>query len=151
MSPRRLSQPDAAADSKAVPATPRSGLRRRVPVDPEPMRAPATARSRGEAEERYTVAHDAWIKAMRHASSGRPADLATLAIAQESYEAALAERAMWEAGKRIAVPIDADPGRAGIELAVGQELAWRQVRDAGHRPRGGLSRLFGLFGRFRRR
>ena len=148
MSPRRLSQPDAAADPEAVPATPTSGQRRRVAVDPEPIRAPATARSREEAEERYAVAHDAWIAAMRRASSGRPADLATLAIAQESYEAALAERAMWASGRRIAMPIDRWPAGASIERAVGQELAWRQVRDAGHRPRGVLSRLFG---RFRRR
>ena len=97
------------------------------------------ARSREEAEERYAVAHDAWIAAMRGASSGKPADLATLAIAQAAYEAAVAERDLW-ASSKVAIPVHEDP-KAGIDVVIGQEEAWRRVRAAARAHRGLIGRM----------
>jgi hypothetical protein len=51
-------------------------------------RIESAARSPEEAEARYVAARDAWTAAMRAANSGRPADLATLAVAQDAFEAA---------------------------------------------------------------
>lgn len=104
----------------------------------------ARPHSREAAEERYVAARDAWAAAMRQASSGRPADLAALAIAQEDYEAALAERERWASGSKVAIPIEPDrPG--GIEAVVGQEMSWRQVHEQesekSEKPKG-LRRLF---------
>ena len=64
---------------------------------------------------------------MRAAGSGRPADMASLAIAQEAYEAVSAEREHWLASGRVAIPVDPAPKRDQIEIAVGQELEWRRV------------------------
>jgi hypothetical protein len=100
------------------------------------------ARSREEAEARYVAARDAWTLAMHAANSGRPADLASLAIAQEAYEAAAAEREQWLTG-RVAIPIEPAAARRKLEIAVGQELAWRKIHE---HPRAG-----GLIGRLRRR
>ena len=99
-----------------------------------------------EAEERYVAARDAWTAAMRAAGSGRPADMASLAIAQEAFEAATADRNRWQAGERIAIPIRPTDTRSGIEAAVGQELAWRRVlkHDA---PKGLLGRIRRALGR----
>lgn len=105
------------------------------PVDrPSPSvanRAPAPSadiRHYGqELEERYVAARDAWTAAMRAANSGRPADMASLAIAQEAYEAVSDEREQWLASGRLAIPIDPVPTRSQIETAVGQELEWRRV------------------------
>lgn len=78
---------------------------------------------------------------MHAASSGRPADLAALAIAQEAYEEACAERERWEAGgKVVAVPIESDKPR-NLGAIVGQELAWRQVRASQEKPLGILGRI----------
>ena len=101
----------------------------------------AGPRSAEEAEERYVVARDAWIEAMRAANSGRPADLASLAIAQETYEHATAEAERWRSGGRVAIPIEAEPLRADIEVAIGQQLAWQRVRDHEEKPRGVISRV----------
>ena len=52
------------------------------------------------------VARDAWIAAMRKANSGRSADLAGLAIAQEAYEQAMVEVERWRSGVKVAIPIE---------------------------------------------
>ena len=91
--------------------------------------------TREEAEAVYVAARDAWTKAMRAASSGRPADLASLALAQETYEAATAERERWMANGHVALPIERAAMRRDIEAAVRQELEWRSVRTH-HEPKG---------------
>ena len=101
----------------------------------------AGAHSREEAEERYVAARDAWVLAMRAASSGKSAALASLAIAQEAYEAAHAERERWINGISIAIPIDTEAGHEReVEAAVSNELAWRVVLDQ-PKPEGVLTRL----------
>lgn len=103
----------------------------------------AAPRSAEDAEERYVAARDAWLAAMRAASSGRPADMASLAIAQEAYEAAAAERERWQSAARAAPPVDLEPeSRLPIEVIVDQALAWRRVHEQEKR-RGLLGRLFG--------
>jgi hypothetical protein len=99
-------------------------------------------RSREEAEARYVAARNAWTQAMHAASSGRPADLASLALAQEAYEAAAAERELWLAG-RVAIPIQPAAAHRNLEIAVGQELAWRKIHEH--------PRADSLIGRLRRR
>jgi hypothetical protein len=102
-------------------------------------------RSLAEAEEHYVSCRDAWTAAMRAASSGRPADMATLAICQEAYEAAALERERWLSGGRVAIKVE-EPAtdRAPIEVVVDQTLAWRDVHDHERdKPRGVLGRLFG--------
>ena len=127
------------ADEAAAPTPP---PRRRISAPPaEPTSAP---RSREEAEAQYVEARDAWTAAMRRASSGRAADLASLAITQETFEAASAELELWRTGARIAIPIQPEATHTGLEAAVGQELAWRRVL---HPP----EKKPGLFGRLRRR
>ncbi|HSK94008.1 MAG TPA: hypothetical protein VLA76_08125 [Candidatus Angelobacter sp.] len=109
----------------------------------------ARPQSHEEADERYVAARDAWTAAMRKASSGTAADLAALAIAQEAYEAALAEKERWSAVPRVAIPVEPDPS-TGIEAVVGQELSWRRVHEherAEDRPKG----LRGLVRRLRGR
>ena len=100
----------------------------------------AAPRSREEAEERYIAARDAWTEAMHAANSGRPADLASLALTQEAYEAAVVERERWLAGGRIAIPVEKAEPRRNIEAAVGQEMAWRAVKHHDE-PKGFLGRL----------
>jgi hypothetical protein len=73
---------------------------------------------------------------MQRASSGRPADLAALAMAQEAYESALLELNRWRAGERVAVEIM--PEARSIDAVVGQELAWRRVHESESRKRRGL-------------
>src|SRR6188474_2137121 len=63
---------------------------RQTPQTPLTQRL-ARPQSVEEADARYVAARDAWTAAMRAANSGRSADLASLAIAQEAYEAAAAE------------------------------------------------------------
>lgn len=105
----------------------------------------AGAHSLQEAEERYVVARDAWVVAMRAANSGKPADMASLAIAQEAYELAVEERERWLSGKTVAIPVD--PEAVGhdrdLNAAIAHELAWRVVLDS--------SKPAGLLGRIRRR
>ena len=119
-----------------------------APIEPQPLSRLAAheppARSGVEAEERYVAARDAWTAAMRAANSGRPADLASLAIAQEAYEAAVAERQLWESGERFPMRAQDESMRTSIEAAVGQELAWRKVLHPDP-PKGGV------LGRIRRR
>jgi hypothetical protein len=98
------------------------------------------ARSRAEARERYVAARDAWLAAMKAASSGRPADLAALAIKQEAYEAATAELERWESGERVAIPVETDRV-ASVDAVVEQELAWRRVHQHDEKEPGLLGRL----------
>jgi hypothetical protein len=86
-------------------------------------------------ENRYVAARDAWTQAMRAATSGRPADMASLAIAQEAYETVVAEREHWLSSGRVAIPVEPAPKRNEIEVAVGQELEWRRVLER-EAPRG---------------
>ena len=102
-------------------------------------------RSLAEAEEHYVASRDAWTAAMRAASSGRPADMATLAICQEAFEAATLERDRWLSGTRVAIAIE-EPvkERPSIGVIVDQALAWRDVHDHERdKSRGFLGRLFG--------
>lgn len=99
-------------------------------------------RSRAEADERYVAARDAWTAAMHRASSGRPADLASLAIAQQAYEEATVERDRWQTGApRVAIHIEPEDERTPIDVVVGQELAWRRVHESDHRSPSLLGRL----------
>ena len=119
------------------------------PPPPSTSRAPARTLSTDisrfgeDLEQQYIAARDAWTKAMRAAGSGRPADMASLAIAQEAYETVAAERERWLASGRVAIPVEPPPKRGQIEIAVGQELEWRRVL-AGNTRRG-------LFARIRKR
>lgn len=98
-------------------------------------------------EARYVAARDAWTHAMRAANGRRSADMATLAIAQEAFETVIAERDHRHAGPPVAVPIEETDTRHALEIAVGQELAWRRVHEP-HEPTGILHRIRR---RFRRR
>lgn len=99
------------------------------------------ASSQADADARYVVARDAWTAAMSRASSGRSADMASLAIAQEAYEEAAAERTRWEAGGQAAIPVEPQPDRTNIDVIVGQELAWRQLHERDGRSPSMLGRL----------
>ncbi len=135
------SRPDAKADGAAEPGAIASPPARRRSTKPGLEPAPPAPRSRAEAEAQYVAARDAWSGAMRAASSGRSADLASLAIAQETYEKAYAEREAWLSGARVAIPIeDAEPRRA-LDVFVAQDLAWRRVHEAAHKSPSRLQRL----------
>jgi len=86
---------------------------------------------------------------MRAASSGRSADLASLALAQETYEAAAAERERWLAAppsKGTAIGIGQPGATRAVEIVVGQGLEWKRVKEV--EPRAGLgARLKRLLGR----
>lgn len=134
------------ADSSAEP---RPAARDATPASPRPdpaSRPPAREpegppRSRDEAEARYITARDAWTSAMRAANSGRPADLASLALTQETYEAAAANVALWRSGAKMAVPIEPAEKRAGLDALIGQEMAWRRVHEVQPKQPGPLRRL----------
>jgi hypothetical protein len=106
------------------------------------------APSAEDAEAAYVAARDAWTVAMRAASSGRAADLASLALTQETYEAAAAERERWLAAapsSGTALNVGEGTSRA-VEIVVGQELEWRRVKDL--EPRNGFgARIKRLLGR----
>lgn len=113
----------------------------------------ARPHSREEAEQRYVAAREAWTAAMRAANSGRSSDLAALAMAQEAYEEALADRERWASSPSVAIPIGEERPR-GLEAVVGQELIRRRVHEqelererAREQPRG----LRGLIRRITRR
>jgi hypothetical protein len=96
-----------------------------------------------EAEAQYVAARTVWVDAMHNASTGKPADLASLAIAQEAYERAAIERTRWQNGPKAHVAVEPPPKR-NVEIALGQELAWRRVREAeARRKTGVMGRLFG--------
>jgi hypothetical protein len=94
-----------------------------------------------EAEERYVAARDAWTAAMRAANSGRPADMAALALAQEAYEAAANERERWLSGARVAIPVETAAPKPNLDAVVGNELRWRQIHTPPDEPKGLLGRL----------
>jgi hypothetical protein len=129
------------------------GLRHRHAMPSGIANRLARPHSREEAEERYVAAREAWTAAMRTANSGRPSDLAALAMAQEAYEEALADRERWAASPSVPIPVG-DERPSGLEAVVGQELSWRRVHEhereqelARERPRG----LRGLIRRITRR
>jgi hypothetical protein len=104
----------------------------------------AGPRSRDDVEAAYVAARDAWAQAMRAANSGRNADMATLAIAQEVFESAAAERARWSHATHAAIPVAPEPKR-NIEVILGQEVEWNRVHH--HEPSRGLAgRLKRLLG-----
>ena len=111
----------------------------------------ARPHSREDAEKRYAAAHEGWIAAMRAANSGRSSDLAALAMAQEAYEEALADRERWASGPSVAIPVG-EERPSSLDAVVGQELSWRRVHEhelelerAREQPRGlrGLLRRIG--------
>lgn len=130
----------AAAD---VPAK-TSALRvsRATPAELGPRQA--TPATREQVEERYVAAREAWRAAMKAANSGRAADLAALAIAQDAYEAAAAEKAQWDSGARVEIHVQPEAPHRDLNAVVGNELAWRRVRTVDEAPAS-------LAGRLRRR
>jgi hypothetical protein len=135
---------------KTADTAPGSALRRsHAPSVGITQRTADRALSLEDAEERYVAARDAWASAMRGAASGRPADLATLAVVQEAYEAALAERDRWASGARIPIAVEPDRPKS-IEAAVRQEVTWRlahQGEQDGKPTRGLRSLLRRMRGR----
>jgi hypothetical protein len=120
-----------AAKTDAPPAEPGRAADRALAAD---------IRRYGEdLERRYVAAREGWTRAMRAAASGKPADMASLAIAQEAYEAVTEEREHWLAGGKVAIPAERDASH-DIEVAVGQELEWRRVLAPPPRP-GFLARI----------
>lgn len=140
MTDRRLSTDER---TTADPEQPSTASARKAPPAATPLSARlARPRSPEEAEERYLACRNEWTAAMRAAASGKPADLAALAMAQQAYEEALAEHQRWQAGPRVAVPVQPDRPR-GIEAVVGQELSWRRIHEHEQEKPRGLRRLFG--------
>jgi hypothetical protein len=136
--PAMHAETDQAASPPVSPAKAPTADGASTPTTAQPAAGP---RSLEEAETLYVAARDAWTAAMRTAASGRPADLASLAIAQEAFEAATAERERWLAGGRVAIPVEPTNGtRSSLETAVGQELAWREVLQP-RQPEGFLARM----------
>lgn len=144
----RRSRPSAKANQATEPAGGSALRNSHVPSVGISQRVADRAVSLEDAEARYVAARDAWTNAMRAAASGRPAFLATLAVAQEAYEAALAERDRWASGARVAIPVESDRPKS-IESVVGQELTWRLAHNAepGSERRKGLRNLFRRKGR----
>lgn len=108
-------------------------------------------KTREDVEALYTAARDAWTTAMRAAQSGRPADLAVLAVAQEEYESALAEKQRWDSAPRVAIPVEPERPK-GINAVVGQEFSWRRVHELEEQHRSAKPKgLRGLVRRIRGR
>lgn len=141
---RRSSELETTASAAQPPVTPTN-----VAAIPSRARGIISAAALYEAdlELRYVAARDAWTRAMHAANSGRSADMASLAIAQEHYETIMDERERWLASARIAIPIEAPDTRHNIEVAIDQEIRWRRVH-ATQPPPGFIGRLWG---RLRRR
>lgn len=135
--------------SKAAPKRVEDDLPREEPSSTSGIRqrADQRAHSAEEAEQRYVAAREAWTQAMRACSSGRPADLAALAVAQEAYEEALAEQERWASGVALA-SIRVQPDRpSSLTGIVEQEMARRRV----HELEAESQRPKGIRGFFRRR
>lgn len=145
MSVRRPADPSAEARLPASGMPPASAR----PTSAQPATAPRPpapnptiqTRSLEEAEARYVTVRDAWTHAMRKANSGRPADLASLALAQEAYEEAVADVARWRSGVTVAIPIQPEVRRAGLDALIGQEMAWRRVHEVKEKQPGMIARL----------
>ena len=141
MSIRRAadSRAEAARGSEGPAANkPSTGQR---PSDSHPSNGPTGTRSLEEAEARYVTCRDAWTAAMRAANSGRAADLASLAMAQEAYEQATAEVELWRSGAKVPIAIEPDRTHAGLQAAIGQEMAWRRMHEPKAKAGGPLARL----------
>ena len=147
MSIRRPTEDRAEAARNADPAaTPSQPAAERLAVAPPPI-VDTGPRSLEDADARYVTCRDAWTAAMRAANSGRAADLASLAIAQEAYEEASAEVQRWRSGAKVAVPIELDRNRAGLRAVIGQEMAWRRMHEPKPKDGGALSRIARKLGR----
>lgn len=140
MTDRRASIDEPAPADVQQPEAPRPPLQKGSAAAPLSSRL-ARPRSPEEAEERYLACRNEWTAAMRAAGSGKPADLAALAMAQQAYEEALAEHQRWQAGPRVAVPVQPDRPR-GIDVIVGQEFSWRRIHEQEQAKPRGLRRLF---------
>jgi hypothetical protein len=133
---RRAAQLEAQGTAASAAKPPSSST-----ATPATTRPPVDINRYGdELEQRYIAARDAWTQAMRAAGSGRPADMASLAIAQEAYETVAAEREQWLASGRVAISVEPPPKNSQIEIAIGQELEWRRVL-AGDTRRGLFARI----------
>jgi hypothetical protein len=142
---RRLTvRPDRAEANPSTPLRHREGASSGLTE-----RRARRAHTREEVEELYVAAREAWTAAMRAAQSGKPADLAALAIAQDAYETALAEKRRWDASPRVAIRIEQDRPH-GIDAIVGQELSWRRVHELEQEHQASQSRPKGLRGLVRR-
>lgn len=137
--PSKAETPQEPATPAGAPVLPRA--ERLAAGDSLHVRQLSAPISRDDAEQRYVAARDAWTDAMRRASSGRSADLATLALAQEAYEEAAAEMEMWRTGQRVAISVETRASPARLDAIVGQELAWRRVRQVPARAPSLLARL----------
>jgi hypothetical protein len=141
MTDRRLSTDVRTSGDAGQPAS--KAPVRQAPTPVTPLRARlARPRSPEEAEERYLACRNEWTAAMRAAGSGKPADLAALAMAQQAYEEALTEHQRWQTGPRVAKPVQPDRPR-GIDAVVGQELSWRRIHEQEQEKPRGLRRFFG--------
>lgn len=93
-------------------------------------------------EARYEAAHQAWLDALRVCRSGKPADLARLAIAQRTYEelSVELERAHREAAERQ-VRLEALRARRletarRAETIANQAAAWMRIHQEPRQSRG---------------
>ena len=141
MSVRRPTDSHADAPPVTPAAAPSRDNRSAERADAPRKQPPVGPMSLEEAEAGYVTARDAWTAAMRRCASGRAADLASLAIAQEAYEQAAAEVARWRSGERLAIPIEPEGKRTGLNAAIGQEMAWRRVHEVQPKQPGPLRRL----------
>ena len=142
MTARRTEPDERLNGTEVIAQSPAADGARRAPSSTRFHAPPEAPRSREQAEAQYVAARTVWVDAMHKAASGRPADLASLAIAQEAYERAAVERARWEHGPRASIAVEPEPKRV-LDVAIGQELAWRRVKEAEGRRRGLVGRLFG--------
>lgn len=140
MSVRRATDSEADAPPATPAATPSRDNGSGALADAPRKQPPVGPISLEEAEARYVTARDAWTAAMRRCASGRAADLASLAIAQEAYEEAAAEVARWRSGERLAIKIEPEAKRAGLDAAIGQEMAWRRVHEVKPEQGGRIAR-----------
>jgi hypothetical protein len=147
MSARRVRETQVGPDAPSAPAPRSPAVPSRGPTPKGFERIATPPLSLEEAEAQYLVAREAWTGAMRRASSGRSADLASLAIAQEAFEMASAQRDGWQAAARPASPARERSQPRGVEVIARQDLAWRRIRESPRRR----PRLLGRVARFARR
>ena len=147
MSVRRATdgRSDAARSTDPAATPPQPAAQR--PTEASAPSVSTGPRSLEEAEAQYVACRDAWTAAMRAANSGRAADMASLAIAQEAYEAASAEVQGWRSGAKVAISVEPERNRAGLQAVIGQELAWRHVHDPKAKQGGPLARFARKFSR----
>jgi hypothetical protein len=116
---------------------------------PSPSQAPSVA----ELAAAYATAEERWRRALKAANSGRPVDLAELALAQEAYVAAgtalrRAQREESEQSRRMAeMRARRMEAESRLAVIVAQEQAWREVAHSD----GSSGSFFGRLGRIFRR